>query len=117
MTLSLDLVTLDPADPRKIGGWWAEQTGGVLVDEADGWFVMVNPLGGSGPAVGFQKVDQPTPGRNRLHFDLSIPDHDAEAQHPRTVGASIVARHERPFGSRAVLTDPDGNYFCVTTVS
>ncbi|MDR3106615.1 MAG: VOC family protein [Bifidobacteriaceae bacterium] len=114
MTLSIGMVTLDTTDPRKIGGWWAEQTGGALIDEADGWFVMVNPPNGTGPALGFQKVDQPTPGKNRLHLDFSCPDHDAEAARLQAAGASIVARHDGPFGSWTVLTDPDGNHFCVT---
>jgi predicted enzyme related to lactoylglutathione lyase len=109
------MITLDTPDPLSIGRWWAEQTGGTVVDESDGWWVTVTPGDRGGPSLGFQKVDQPTPGKNRLHLDLSSPDHDADAKRLESAGATILARHEEPLSSWTVLADPDGNQFCVTT--
>ena len=41
-------------------------------DEANsGFFIVATP---QSLALGFQQVGDPTPGKNRIHFDLSDPD-------------------------------------------
>ena len=62
MTLSLAMITIDTADALPIARWWAEQTGGSIVAENEGWFVTVS-LGDGQPMLAFQKVDDPTPAR------------------------------------------------------
>lgn len=115
MTIRLGMVTIDTTDALALGSWWAEQTGGSVVAENDGWFVMVHAAEGS-PLLGFQKVEDPTPGKNRVHLDLTAPDLDAEVARLVAAGAAQVADHtiEEADFRWVTLSDPDGNLFCVS---
>jgi hypothetical protein len=66
MGLTLGMVTIDTQDARELGRWWADQTGGELEDPYDGWFVTLKG-GGLPVMLAFQRVDDPTPGKNKVH--------------------------------------------------
>lgn len=112
MTVSVGMVTFDTLDARALATWWARQTDGTVHDQADGWFVVVVPAAGGAP-MGFQRVGDPTPGKNRVHVDVHASDRDAEVDRLVADGATFVARHEHDGFVWAVLADPDGNQFCV----
>ena len=79
MALTLGMVTTDTTDARALAGWWAEQTGAEVHDSFEGEFIML--IGGTLPVrLAFQQVDEATPGKNRLHLDLTAPDLDAEVE-------------------------------------
>lgn len=112
MNLRVEMVTVDCGDPDRLAQWWAEATGGDVVVLAPGEFVLVSRE--KGPALGFQRVDDPTPGKNRVHLDFSAADVDVEVGRLVDLGAVMVGRHSMDGGFRwVVLTDPDGNVFCV----
>ncbi|KLN34617.1 glyoxalase [Cellulosimicrobium funkei] len=114
MALSIGMVTVDSTDPRPLAQWWARQLGGRVVDESDGWFLEVVPADGvSAPVLGFQRVEDPTPGKNRLHLDLGTSDREADVAALVADGATFVAEHTMPGFRWAVLADPQGNQFCV----
>jgi hypothetical protein len=114
MTLTVEMITFDSLDARALAAWWAERTGGTVLDDNDGWYVMVVPADGSGPRLGFQKVADPTPGKNRVHLDLHAADPATAVDDLVAAGATFVARHDAGSFRWAVLADPDGNQFCVT---
>lgn len=109
--MHIEMVTVDARDPQALATWWARQIDGTLRDITDA-FIMVVPSGG-GPNLGFQRVDEPTPGKNRLHLDLAATDRDLEVERLLAEGALEVARHEDEGFSWVVLADPEGNQFCV----
>ena len=111
-TLSVAMITVDSTDPLPLAAWWAAQVGGRIVAENEGWFVVV--AAPSGPALGFQKVDQPTAGKNRMHLDLSSADRAATVVALLAAGATLVAEHELEGFAWTTLADPDGNQFCVS---
>lgn len=114
MTLTLGMITVDTTDAMPLARWWAEQLGGTIEQENDGWYVIVG-LPGLAQKLSFQKVPDPSPGKNRLHLDLTAPDIEAETDRLVAAGAAVVKRHEMPSGFRwNVLSDPDGNQFCVS---
>lgn len=114
MTLTLGMVTIDALDARGLAAWWAEQTGGTLVDDADGWWCEARPPAGShGIILGFQKVDDPTPGKNKLHLDLGAPDRTAEVDRLVAAGARFVTETEVEGFWWTTLADPEGNLFDV----
>ncbi|MDM7831531.1 VOC family protein [Cellulomonas edaphi] len=113
MTISLGMITFDTTDAPTLARWWARQTDGRLDDAMGDGFVVVHPSG-TGPILGFQQVEDPTPGKNRIHLDLSASDHDAEIERLVAEGATFVARHEEGGWRWVVLTDPDGNQFCLS---
>ena len=112
MSLSLEMITVDCTDPQRLAAWWAEAVGGEVVPLPGTDFVMVARE--DWPALGFQRVDAPTPGKNRLHLDLMTDDLEAEVGRLAGLGATETGRHSVDGGFRwAVLADPDGNAFCV----
>ena len=76
MTLALGMITIDTADAEKLAGWWAEQLGGVITETNGGWYVVVK-VEALPVMMSFQKVEDPTPGKNKVHLDLMAEDVDA----------------------------------------
>ena len=112
MSLNLEMITVDCVDPPRLAQWWAAAIGGEASVLAIGDFLLV--AGDTPPARGFQKVDVPTPGKNRLHLDFMADDVDAEVERLVGLGAVETDRHAVPGGLRwVVLADPEGNLFCV----
>lgn len=113
MTTTIAMVTVDAADALFLSDWWATQLDGTIVAENDGWFVIVALP--SGQRLGFQKVDDPTPGKNRIHLDLTTDgDLDERVQALMDAGARNLGRREVPGFGWVTLADPDGNEFCVS---
>ncbi|GAA3231815.1 VOC family protein [Actinocorallia longicatena] len=103
-------VTMDSLEPRELARWWAEATGGEITADYE-FFLLVS----GGPiALGFQKVEDPTPGKNRWHVDFKADDRKKEVARLVGLGAEVVADHEVPGLVWTVLTDPEGNQFCVS---
>ena len=112
MALHVEMITFDCTDPGTLAAWWAENFGGTVRDLMPGEFVVVTRP--DGPRLGFQRVDDPTPGKNRVHVDFSSADVDAEVARLVAAGADEVERHQIGDSFRwVVLTDPAGNAFCV----
>jgi hypothetical protein len=114
MPLKVESITFDSTDPDKLAEWWAGVVDGATNAVAPGFFVIVSAP--RGPQLAFQKVDDPTPGKNKVHIDFIAPDMDAEVKRLVELGASETGRHS--FGDDfhwVVLADPEGNAFCVTT--
>jgi predicted enzyme related to lactoylglutathione lyase len=112
MALKVEMVTFDCADPAQLAAWWAEHFGGETHELMPGeFFAVIRP---EGPRLGFQKVPDPTPGKNRVHLDFSAADVDGEVSRLAAAGATEVGRHRIGDNFRwVVMTDPGGNAFCV----
>jgi hypothetical protein len=111
MTLDVSMITFDCTDPDVLAQWWAQAVGSTAETVAPGYFDMVRLP--SGLRLGFQKVDDPTPGKNRVHLDLTGADREAEVSRLIELGASETARHNAGDFVWVVLADPAGNAFCV----
>jgi len=112
VNLSMEMVTVDCVDPDRLARWWADAVGGTVVVLMPGEFALV--ARDQAPALGFQRVDAPTPGKNRVHVDFAAADVDAEVARLIDLGATENSRHSMDGGFRwVVLADPDGNAFCV----
>ena len=70
MALKVEMVTFDCTDAQALADWWAAQFGGKVHTLMPGEFFVVNFA--EGPNLGFQQVDDPTPGKNRLHLDFHL---------------------------------------------
>src|SRR4029079_16270455 len=78
MALSVVNITFDSTDPDKLADWWARAVDGTVNPLAPGFFVTLTSPGG--PGLAFQKVDDPTPGNNRVHIDFTAADMEAEVK-------------------------------------
>jgi len=113
MALTLGMITIDSTDPGPLAKWWAELTGGTIEQENDGWFYIVG-VPSWGQKLGFQKVSDPTPGKNRQHMDLGSADLDAEVERVLAAGATEVHRENMDGFRWVTFADPQGNQFCVS---
>ena len=112
MTLRLGMVTIDTTDAERLAGWWAARLGAAVTETNGGWYVVLS--GGGLPALlSFQKVDDPTSGKNKLHLDLVTDDLEKAVDDLVGAGATVVGRRDEGF-PWVTLTDPDGNEFCVS---
>ena len=78
----------------------------------EGYFVVVAE-GSLELLLAFQKVDDPTPGKNRVHLDLSAPDLEGEVARLESAGATLVGRRGDESFRWVTMADPDGNQFCI----
>ena len=101
-------ITFDCHDPSRLAEFWAVATGcEIAADYGD--FVMVD----STPALGFQRVEDPTPGKNRMHIDVGGAERESLVERLKDLGATELTTHEAPGLVWTVMQDPEGNEFCV----
>lgn len=105
---------IDCSDPRPLAEFWAA----VLewrIGESDHESVeIVDPDGGI-PALLFIKVPEEKTVKNRLHIDVSPRDRDqaGEVERVLELGAKRADVGQGDDVSWVVLTDPEGNEFCI----
>ena len=75
---------------------------------------IVDPAG-QGPAIWFQQMDAARPQRNRVHFDITVADDEADARVRAALGAGGRLVDDSFARSFWVLADAEGNEVCVCT--
>lgn len=63
------------------------------------------------PALGFQRVEDPTPGKNRVHLDGGGVEREALVKRLKKLGATELGSHKAPGLVWTVMQDPEGNEF------
>ncbi|MBB5897172.1 VOC family protein [Kutzneria kofuensis] len=124
MVTHIVATTIDCADPHRLAEFWCAVLGYQTVQtgtSTDGTaFVEIGPSDWDtvrGPAVMFEQVADvpPKTGKNRVHLDIAAPPgrHRLEVERILGLGAAradIGQGNDEPW---TVLTDPEGNEFCV----
>lgn len=107
-------VTIDARDPAALARFYAALLDREIVFEEGPW-VVVGRRERAEPNLVFQRVPDPTPGKARAHLDLRAKDVDTAVERAVALGAT---RHEQvsEYGMTwRVMSDPEGNPFCVGT--
>jgi predicted enzyme related to lactoylglutathione lyase len=112
MTATLANITIDCDDVELVARFWAAVLDRKIDDQSSPYFAS---LPGE-PRWLFIKVPEAKTAKNRMHVDLTAPDRDAEVARLVELGASRVAEHAEFGLSWVVMTDPEGNEFCVAGV-
>lgn len=110
--LELGMVTIDCAHPRQLSEFWCAALDLTVAFDA-GEFVLLAPNSGQGVKIGLQQVPEERTGKNRVHLDLSTADRAGEVARLVGLGATERGSHSVPGLEWTVLTDPDGNEFCI----
>jgi 4a-hydroxytetrahydrobiopterin dehydratase len=108
-------IAIDVLDAAKVRPFWRAVLGYVDQPGQSGPLAgLIDPLG-QGPAFWFQRMDQPRPQRNRIHFDVSVPHDQAHQriQDTITAGGTLLSDAEAP--AFWILADPEGNEVCICT--
>ena len=110
-------ILVDAHDPELLAGFWARITGRPIQAREGGVLVGLRAPSGRGPWLEFLRNDDVKLVKNRVHLDVAPP---AEADHAAAV-TEVVAAGAAPADPDGptlpwrVLTDPEGNEFCVLT--
>ncbi len=113
MTLSLDTITFDCADPKTLAAFWAAALGMVVDDEDDDGAFVVDPEGNS-RGLFFQKVPEPKAVKDRIHLDVRPSGSmAAEVTRLKELGATEDGLVEVENSFWTIMLDPEGNEFCV----
>jgi hypothetical protein len=125
MTVSIASVTFDCADALTVGQFWSAALGRPLDPNASSDYASIGFAGrrdtvgwasverDNDPTWMFNKVPEPKTAKNRMHLDLMSPDPDAEVARLIELGATRVADMNEYGYTWTVMTDPEGNEFCV----
>src|SRR5215470_17325480 len=103
-------VSFDAVDALALARFWAAVFGSDVDEESTADKAFVEAAGWGGPNIWFIRVPEPKTAKNRVHFDLRAPGAvEDEVARLERLGAAVSRRHSR----HVVMTDPEGNEFCV----
>jgi predicted enzyme related to lactoylglutathione lyase len=106
-------VVVEVSNLDRATAFWTGLLGSSVLDQGDGW-VDVALLGVDGPALSLQKARGRRWRRSRLHLDVVVDDVEQAVSRAILLGGSTVPRVPGSGSARwQVLSDPDGNEFCL----
>ena len=108
---TINTIAFDCADPQRLAEFWTQLLGVEILQDYDD-FIWLTPQRDGAYKLAFQKVPDPTPGKNKLHLDGYHEDLDSLTAQIEELGGSYVDRHHVPGFVWNVYADPEGNQFC-----
>ncbi len=112
MTLILESLAIDCAEPQKLATFWCAALGYQQQDSNDPDEISITPANGQWQQLLLLRVPDGKTVKNRLHLDLRPQDQAAEVERLLKLGATRVDIGQgQP--TWVVLADPEGNEFCV----
>lgn len=117
MDLRIQCLCIDTADPPRLASFWQSALGWRRTHEEPEEVMLEPPAGspedGVVPDLLFLRVREEKTGKNHLHLDLRPQDQAAEVARLEELGARRTNVGQSADASWVVMTDPDGNEFCV----
>jgi predicted enzyme related to lactoylglutathione lyase len=111
--LSINTVAIDCASLRVASEFWAALLAMKVTFENDHWLEL-EPLGPAGPVLAFQLVPERKAVKNRIHFDIDVPNLGEAVANARALGATLFGEVvTTPAMVYQVMRDPEGNEFCL----
>ena len=114
MAIRLGSTVINCADLEGMTRFWA----GALdlkpssTDPDDDFRVLKGAAG----TISLQVAETPVRARDQMHLDLYTDDQVSEVERLTGLGASFVRHNQDPDDDYVVMTDPEGNEFCVCAV-
>jgi predicted enzyme related to lactoylglutathione lyase len=113
MPSTVDGLTIDCADPRRLATFWTQALGYELREATDETADIVDPSGRGWPLL-FLVVPEGKSMKNRLHLDIRPPRSMAEeVERLEAAGATVQRRVDEHGSFWTIMQDPEGNEFCV----
>jgi hypothetical protein len=118
MPSRLAVIAIDAIEPRVVADFWCAVLGWRVVDE-DTDIISIGPDNGSWPSIDVIAVPEGKTVKNRLHFDLRADGVSTSEELERllALGARRTDVGQGPDVSWVVLSDPEGNEFCLLSRS
>ncbi len=104
---------VDANDPAALAGFWSQVLGWEAVEREGLWWLK--PSAAAVPLIVFVPVPERKSTKNRIHIDVSPTDRtrDEEVDRLLALGATRADVGQGDDVGWIVLTDPEGNEFCV----
>jgi predicted enzyme related to lactoylglutathione lyase len=117
MPLRIQCLIVDCHAPDVVASFWEAALAWRRTHETADQIVLEPPAGsaedGVAPDLLFLRVPDPAPGKNRLHLDLRPDDQEREVRRLTALGARRASVGQPSDVPWVVMTDPEGNEFCV----
>ncbi|MEU6979209.1 MULTISPECIES: VOC family protein [unclassified Streptomyces] len=119
MACRISELVIDCVDPERLASFWSEVLGYVELSREEDGSIEIGPadtgFGGPQPTLVLSPSTDPRPARLRLHIDVSPTDRDKDAELERllALGAEPADIGQTGTENWHVLTDPEGNEFCL----
>jgi hypothetical protein len=104
-------ITFDAVDPGRLAAFWAAATGRQLAEATPDVALLTSAT--DPMRLLFLKVPDGKTVKNRMHLDFQAVDRLAEVVRLRGLGATEYATHQEYGMTWTVMTDPEGNEFCI----
>lgn len=114
MSSQIAAIAIDAVQPRVVAEFWCNVLGWQVIEEDDG-IISIGPPDGSWPTIDVVPVPEAKSVKNRLHLDLRAdgsPTAD-ELERLLELGARRTDVGQGPDATWVVLSDPEGNEFCL----
>jgi catechol-2,3-dioxygenase len=109
-------VGIDVNDTERMAVFYERLMGYVRTFERPGHVYLSDPSG-RGPHLYLQQVPEPRRDKNRLHLDVVVPSLAEAVAHAETLGATHVADRSSIYTTFTVMSDPEGNLFCLVDLA
>ncbi len=108
-------IQVDCRNPAGLAAFWGALLA-VEIQERVGQYVCLQPQHATAPGLCFQAVPEGKTSKNRVHLDIAVSDIDRAAHRVKELGGGQVSPEDvEEHGWRyRVMTDPEGNEFCLT---
>ncbi|WP_457965347.1 VOC family protein [Arthrobacter sp. D1-29] len=118
MPSQLAVIAIDAVRLQVVADFWCAVLGWHVVDEDNG-VISIAPEDGSRPAIDVVAVPEGKTVKNRLDFDLRADGLSTAEELERLIalGARRTNVGQGPDVSWVVLSDPEGNEFCLLSRS
>ncbi len=119
MACRISELVIDAADAERLAAFWCEVLGYVELGREDDGSIEIGPpvagFGGPQPTLVLSPSTDPRRGKLPLHLDVSPTDRDQDAELERllALGAKPVDIGQTGAETWHVLSDPEGNEFCL----
>src|SRR5271170_7169560 len=115
MAIRLGSTVINCANLELMTSFWSRALG--LTPSSDDYDDDFRVLAGEHGRLSLQLARTPVSARDQMHLDLYSDDQAAEVERLAGLGATFVRHHEDPDDDYVVMTDPEGNEFCVVAVA
>jgi len=114
MSSRIAVIAIDAVQPRVVADFWCSVLGWRVVEEDEG-VITIAPADGSWPMIDVVPVPENKTVKNRLHLDLRADGMATgdELERLLALGAQRADVGQGADASWVVLSDPEGNEFCL----
>jgi predicted enzyme related to lactoylglutathione lyase len=115
MPIRLGSTVINCADIERMSRFWSQALDLAPSSQPAGDDFRV--LRGEHGRLSLQLSRTPVTARDQMHLDLYTDDQAAEVERLAGLGATLVRHNRDPEDDFVVMTDPEGNEFCVCAVT